>query len=153
MWKVLAGGVICGIVGVLVFRQGLTTVMFHHFDLLQWLLPAALRPVATGYVLSLTGPFGTPQLIHLCFWGAVWGLVLVGLLRLGNLPDLLTGFLLGAVVCTYVGFTLEVGTRGMPFWTGGYMPAWISVALINGAWGWGSAGLMRAAGLVVRRRR
>jgi hypothetical protein len=155
MWKVLAGGVISGIAGVLVFRQGLTTVMFHHFDTLKWLfwLPEALRPATSGYVLALNAPFGMPQLVYLCFWGGFWGLVLVVLLRLGKLPDLLTGFLLGALVCTFVGFTLEVGMQGMPFWSGGYMPVWTGVALINGAWGWGTAGFLRTAGIVVRQRR
>jgi hypothetical protein len=152
IWKILVGGYLCGVAGVLVFHQGLTTLMFYHFELLQAVfgLPEALRPVAPGYVLALAPPIGAPRILYVCFYGGLWGLLLVGLLRTG-LPELATGFLLGAVVCTFVGFQLEVGVRGMPFWSGGYLPVWMSVALANGAWGWGTAGLMRAAGIVGER--
>ncbi|MBU8543085.1 MULTISPECIES: hypothetical protein [Roseomonadaceae] len=144
MKKVLLVGFLCGALAVIVFHQGTLYVLYHQFALIKMLgVPDAFRPGAAGFNIRPVPPFGVPQVLSLAFWGGVWGIVLAGLIRWGRLPDLLTGFLLGAVICTVVGFTLVAEWRGVPMWAGGNTIVWARAALLNGAFGWGTAFLMR----------
>ena len=70
-----------------------------------------------------------------------------------RLPALLTGFLFGALVCTGFGFAPSYGERGLPLWSVLYLSNWARIALVNGAWGWGTAAFIQAAGLTERFRR
>lgn len=145
MKKVLVAGFICGALAVLAFHQGTLWVLHHQFPLIQSLTGAAdaFRPPSPGFRMTPVPPFGVPQVVSLAFWGGVWGIVLAGLIRWARLPDLLGGFLLGAVVCTVVGFTVVASLRGAPLWAGGNTLIWWRAALLNGAWGWGTAFLLR----------
>ena len=143
MRKVLAVGFVCGALAVLVFHQGTVFLLHHQFWVLKALgVPDAFRPAAAGFNIRPVAPLGLPQVLSLAFWGGVWGIVLAALIRFARLPDLLTGLLLGAVVCTLVGFTLVSGLRGQPL-LGANAITWARVMLVNGAWGWGAAFLMR----------
>jgi hypothetical protein len=144
MKKVLLVGFACGALAVIVFHQGTVFLLHHQFPLLKALgVPDAFRPAGAGYSFRAVAPFGVPAVLSAAFWGGIWGIILAGLIRWARLPDLLGGFLLGAVVCTLVGFTLVAGMRGAPMWAGGNTTTWMRVMLINGAWGWGAAFLMR----------
>ena len=149
MFKLVVGAFLCGVAGVVIFLEGFTEVMRFALPLLDafFRYPVKLSPDHTAWSLLPVAPLGVPQLLYLCFWGGIWALVLAGLIRFAHMPDLLTGFLLGAVVCTAVGFTLQAGALGAQSWTGKLLPAWLAMALTNGVWGWGTAGLMRAAGV------
>ncbi|MBU8538570.1 hypothetical protein [Falsiroseomonas tokyonensis] len=145
MKKVLLVGFICGALAVLVFHQGTLWVLFHQFPLIKMLpfVPEAFRPASPGFNIRPVPPLGVPQVLSAAFWGGLWGIVLAALIRWGRLPDLLTGFVLGAVVCTVVGFTVVAQLRGAPMWAGGNGIVWARAALLNGAFGWGAAFLMR----------
>jgi hypothetical protein len=146
MKKVIGAGFICGALAVIVFHQGTVFLLFHQFGLLKSLgVPDAFRPATAGFAFRPVPPIGVPQLVSTAFWGGLWGILLAALVRYARMPDLLTGFLLGSVVCTVVGFTLFATLRGQPMWGGGNMMTWARVMLINGAWGWGAALLMRPA--------
>lgn len=140
MKKVLLVGFICGALAVVVFHQGTLYVLYHQFALIKLLgVPDAFRPGSAGFSIRPVPPFGVPQVLSLAFWGGLWGVVLAALIRWARMPDLLTGFVLGAVV----GFTLVAQLRGVPMWAGGNTIVWAREALVNGAFGWGAAFLMR----------
>jgi hypothetical protein len=149
MKKVILLGFVCGAISVLLFHQGTLYVLHHQFPLIKTLTGAAdsFRPATAGYNFRGVPPFGVPQVLSLAFWGGVWGILLAALIRWARMPDLLTGFLLGAVVTTLVGFTLVAQLRGAPMWGGGNSVVWWRAAILNGAWGWGTAFLMRPFGL------
>lgn len=145
MRKVILVGFCCGFIAVLLFHQGTVYVLHHQFPLIKMLTGAAdsFRPATSGFNFRPVPPFGVPQVISLAFWGGVWGILIAGLIRWVHAPDLLTGFLVGAVVCTLVGFTLVATLRGNPLWGGGNSIVWWRAVILNGAFGWGAAFLMR----------
>jgi hypothetical protein len=149
MWRILLTGFLAGAAAVPVFHEGTNFVLYHAFRALQPVLGLAegFRPPAQGFSLRLAPPLGLPELLNLIFWGGCWGVLLAAVLRLIRPPLLLTGFLFGSLVCTGVGFAPYYGERGLPLWSVIYLPNWLRIALVNGAWGWGAAALMQAQGL------
>ncbi len=148
MLRVVLIGFLCGAVAVLVFHQGSVFLLHHQFWLLAKLgLPEVLRPAGAGYVMRPGGALGLPQVANTALWGGIWGVLLATLIRYARAPALLTGFLLGAVVCTFAGFTIFPWLRGAPMFAGWNWATWARVIFINGAWGWGAALLMAAAGM------
>ncbi len=145
MKKVILIGFICGAIAVIAFHQGLLYVLYHQFPLIKSLTGAAdsFRPQGPGFSFRGVPPFGVPQVLSLAFWGGMWGILLAALIRWARAPDLLTGFLVGAVACTVVGFTVVAQLRGVPMWGGANSVTWWRAVLLNGAWGWGTAFLMR----------
>jgi hypothetical protein len=144
MKKVILLGFLMGALSVFVFHQGLVYVLHHQFTVIQTVtgVPDAFRPAAQGFSIRPVAPFGVPQVVSMAFWGGLWGILLAGMIRFLGLPDLLTGFLVG-LLATVVGFTVVATLRGTPMWAGGNTVTWARVILINGAWGWGAAFLMR----------
>ena len=57
------------------------------------------------YSTAPVPPFGVPQVLSWSFWGGVWGVGAGGAPARPRLPDLLFGFVFGALVLTVVGFT------------------------------------------------
>ncbi len=132
---------LAGALAVAVFHQGLLFLLHHNFAPLQAIgVPAAFRPNGAGYSLAATRPLGVPQVVSLMFWGGVWGIVLAWVTR--RAPDLLAGFLFGAIVTTLAGLTLVAHLRGVPMW-GGNAITLTRALLLNGTWGWGTALLLR----------
>lgn len=152
MKKVILLGFLVGALSVFVFHQGLVYVLHHQFTVIQGVtgVPDAFRPASAGFSLRPVAPYGVPQVVSMAFWGGVWGIFLAGLIRWLRMPDLLTGFLVG-VLATIIGFTLVASLRGAPLWAGGNTVTWARVILLNGAWGWGTAFLMRPFSLGRRR--
>jgi hypothetical protein len=142
MGRTILLGFAAGFLAVLVFHQGAAVLLY---------LLTAKAQVATGlfgrvgfpYSMAAVPPFGVPQVISSAFWGGVWGVALAALLRGLRLPDLLFGFLFGALVLTVVGFTLVAALKGLPSFAGGNKQVWWRVGLLNGVWGWGAALLLR----------
>ena len=149
MFRVLVGGFICGVFAVLVFHQGTQFLLYHNLSMLNALttVPEGLRPPDAGFVFRLVPPLRVPYLLTLCFFGGVWGLLLASVIRYSHFPDLITGLLFGAVICSMAGFSYVPGTRTVPFWDFEFSAVWAQHAIINGAWGWGAAGVMRALGI------
>jgi hypothetical protein len=83
--------------------------------------------------------------------GACWGMVVGLLVRTGRLPVAATGALVGAVLCTMLGYSVIVdpwmplGSRFGSMSSGDWWPQ----ALVNGVWGW-LTGLLMLAGEALR---
>lgn len=144
MKKVLLFGFICGALAVIVFHQGTVWVLHHQFPLIKAVTGAAdaFRPATQGFSLRPVPPLGVPQVVSIAFWGGLWGILLAALIRWVRIPDLMGGFVIG-LLATLVGFTVVAQMKGLPMWGGGNsINIWRAV-LLNGAWGWGTAMLLR----------
>lgn len=155
MLRILIGGFICGVLAVLVFHQGTVQLLHHALPLLERAvaLPEGLRPAEPGYLMRVVPLLRLPELLVVCLFGGLWGILLAALLRTSHMRDLRTGFLFGALVCTVVGFTTVPGLRNVPLLDLAFAAAWLQTILVNGAWGWGAAGLMRVGGVTETPRR
>ena len=144
MKKVLVYGFVCGALAVIVFHQGTIWVLHHQFPLIKAITgaPDAFRPATYGFNLRPVPPLGVPQVVSLAFWGGVWGIVLAGLIRWARIPDLMGGFLMG-LIAMLVGLTIVAQMKGLAMWGGGNSIALWRGVLVNGAWGWGTAMLLR----------
>ena len=81
---------------LLAFIAGALAVLVFHQSALGLLHLVGLTP-RTPFVLGSVPPLGVPQLLSLMFWGGVWGLALLPLLRpLGDARCWLRGLVLGA---------------------------------------------------------
>ena len=144
MTKVLLVGFLAGALAVIAFHQALVHVLHFQFAFIQSItgLPDAFRPQGSGFNMRPVPPFGVPQVASLAFWGGVWGILLAAMIRWLRAPDLLMGVLIG-LVATLAAFTLLAQLRGAPMWAGGNTILWWRAILLNVAWGWGTAFLMR----------
>lgn len=143
MRKPIMLGFIAGFLAVLVFHQG-TAFLLHHYGNDIPAVVKAIGRTGAAFDMTPTRPFGVPRVISLAFWGGVWGILLAGLIRGSSLPDLLSGLLFGALLPTIVALTLVAWLKGLPGWNGAI--PWRAL-LLNGAWGWGTAFLLRPLAL------
>lgn len=127
------------------FIAGALAVLVFHQSALGLLHLVGLT-TRTPFVLSAVPPLGVPQLLSLMFWGGVWGLVLLALLRpLGDARCWLRGLVLGALGPTLVSWFVVAPLKGLPL-AGGWQPAAMATGLIvNAAWGLGLVALLRLA--------
>ena len=131
-------GVAAGVLSVLIFHQG--TV---------WLLHMAGQVPNGPYGLRPIPPFGVPQVVNQCFWGGLWGVAIAVLLRRLRVPDLLFGFLFGAVALGLTNWVVLPAIKGGPYFVGGDPRRLAITVAIVGAFGWGVALILR--GLRTRR--
>lgn len=126
---------IAGFIATLVFHQGVYALFW-----LAGVLPSA------PYAMAPTSPFGVPAVISLAFWGGVWGIPVWWFIRdTKGWNYWLRAVLLGAIGPSAVALFVVFPLKGMAF-AAGWNPAIIVAALIlNGAWGFGVALLMRLA--------
>ena len=118
-------GCVAGAISVLVFQQGLWTLM--HAAGLIVLAPYPTRPVP---------PFGVPQIADLCFWGAVYGAVFAVVQPRVRLPRWVCGLGLGFVTAL-IGWFVVLPLKGLPD-ANGWVPAvMLHVLLLNLSWGIG----------------
>ena len=142
MGRTILFGFLAGFVAVLVFHQG-TAWLLHMLTVKAQIGVGVFGRVGPPFNMVPVKPFGVPQVLSWAFWGGVWGIALAVLLRSLRLPDLLCGFVFGAFVATLVGFTLVASLKGLPLFAGYNKQVWWRVGLLNGAWGWGTALLLR----------
>lgn len=125
---------IAGFVGTVVFHQGLLGLLY--------LAGVSPRP---PFPMAPTEPLGIPQVVSLAFWGGVWAIALMPLLRrfkggawIG--AWVAAGALAPSAVALFVVFPLKgLGVAG------GWDPKIIVGALLlNAAWGLGTALTLRA---------
>jgi len=121
-------GFVAAVLSVLVFHQGLVWLL--HQGGLTPNTPWSLRPV---------GPWGVPQIVSLCFWGGLWGILIAFILRGVRGAALLTGFLVGVLGAAMLGWTLIPALKAQPLFAGGNAAALLRSGLINGTFGWGTA--------------
>lgn len=140
--RLLVLGFVCGFVAVLLFHQGMLA-----------LLNAAGVTDRGPFPTRPTEPFGVPQIASAAFWGGVWGVIFALVQR--RFPRgaayWLLSLLFGAVLLTLVAWLVVMPLKG----EGAAVPergAALTGLLVNGAWGVGTALLLRAAGRAWRPR-
>lgn len=129
-----AVGFAAGALGVLLFHQ-IAVLIFYLLGIV---------PIAP-YSLAPTAPLGVPQFLSSTFWGGVWGIALVLLMRLVKGADRLWVAVLFGAILLPLAYVLAVlplkGAAAPPM-----PPATIIFALVvNGAWGLGTFLCYRAA--------
>lgn len=146
MGRTIILGFFTGFVAVLVFHQG-TAFLLHHLGNGVPGVVGIFGTTGAPFNLAPVPPFGVPTVVSQAFWGGVWGILLAAMLRrpMGvSLPDLLFGFVFGALAPTLVAFTVVAAAKGLPLFAGGNRLAWWRAGLLDGAWGWGTALLLRS---------
>ena len=128
---------VAGFLAVLVFHQGALTVLYA--------LGVTQR---SPFVLTPTAPLGVPQVLSLAFWGGVWALILWPLVahleaRVGYW---VAAIALGAIAPSLVAWFVVAPLKGQPMANGWQAPAIATSLLVNGAWGFGLALMMRPGG-------
>ena len=142
MGRTIFLGFLAGFVAVLVFHQGAAWLL-QMLTVKAGIGAGVFGRVGFPWSMAPVKPSGVPQVLSGGFWGGVGGIALAALLRGLRVPDLLFGFVFGALVLTLVGFTLVAALKGLPQFAGGNRQVWLRAALFNGAWGWGAALLLR----------
>lgn len=121
-----------GFVSTLVFHQGVFALFYA----------AGMAPAP--YDLSATAPLGVPAVVSLAFWGGLWGILIWWLIRgMESAGFWISAILFGAVGPSAVALFIVFPLKGRAL-AGGWDPQIITGALIlNAAWGFGLALLLR----------
>jgi len=127
-------GFLAGFLAVLVFHQGMLGLL--HLAGLVARAPFAMQPVP---------PLGVPAVVSAAFWGGLWGVVLAGVAPrfprgAAHWP---AAALFGAVAPTLVAWFVVAPLKGLPSGGGWSFPGVLIGPLVNGAWGLGTALLLR----------
>jgi hypothetical protein len=125
---------IAGFIAVLVFHQGMLTI-----------LHAVGFTSRAPFPIQSTQPFGIPQIWSLAFWGGVWGLIFAAFF---HSPARGGKFWLGAILFGAIGPTLAAWfvaapLKGQALAAGWKVAAMITGLLVNGAWGLGTGLFLR----------
>jgi hypothetical protein len=122
---------IAGALAVLIFHQGMLGLL-HALDV------APARP----FDFQPTAPFGIPAVLSAAFWGGVWAIALSIVLRGQSGPSYwVVALVFGALALTAVAWFAVRPLEGQPLL---WQPARVAVGLsVNGAWGIGTAILLR----------
>ena len=125
------------------FIAGFVSTMAFHQGMLTLLHRLGVSPKA-AFNMAPVPPLGIPSVISLAFWGGLWGIVLWLLIRNQNgFAFLGWAIVLGAVLPSIVALFEMLRSKGWPK-NGGYDSRSIGGALLlNGAWGLGTAWLLR----------
>ncbi len=146
MKKALTLGFVAGFLAVLVFHQG-TAFLLNNYGNGMPDVVAIFGRTGPAFNMAPVAPLGVPTVLSQAFWGGVWGIVLAIILRTTPVPDLLFSFVFGALALTLVAFTLVATMKGLPTFAGGNQQVWARAGLLNGAWGFGTAFLLRPLAL------
>jgi hypothetical protein len=120
---------VAGFLSTLLFHQGLLGLLF-----------AAGVVGAAPYAMQATAPLGVPQVISLAFWGGVWGVVMwLAIGRVQGLRHWGLALAIGAVGPTVVAMLVVFPMKGIAVTA----TKWVGGLILNGAWGLGTAALMR----------
>ncbi|MEH1803782.1 hypothetical protein [Nostoc sp.] len=127
-------GFIAGFVSVLLFHQGVLA-----------LLHAVNFTPRAPYSTASTQPLGIPQIWSNAFWGGIWGLIWVVIApRFRHNKNYWLGALVfGAIAPTLVAWFVVAPLKGQPIAGGWKLVGIVTGLLVNGAWGVGTAGLLR----------
>ena len=126
------------------FLSGFIAVLLFHQGVLSILHAVGFTPV-TPFPTQLTQPFGLPQIWSLSFWGGVWGLAFAGVDRWFPKGGgyWVMALIFGAIFPSIVAWLIVFPLKGLPV-GGGWQAAGLATGLmINGAWGLGTALLLR----------
>ncbi|HXT20171.1 MAG TPA: hypothetical protein VN811_06005 [Thermoanaerobaculia bacterium] len=129
---------------LLAFVAGFVSTLIFHQGLL-WLLHRAGASPRPAYVMKPVPPLGVPVVISLAFWGGIWAAALLPLLARWNGSWIywLAWLVAGAVLPSIVALFVVMPLKGMPVAGGGNPKLIVGALLLNGAWGLGTALLLR----------
>jgi hypothetical protein len=135
-WKLLMLGFIAGFFAVLIFHQGVWYLLYQI---------GMIPPELPAWPMDPIPPFGVPSVISKSFWGGLWGAALVPfLVRLSGARYWASWTIIGAVALTLTALYLVSWIKGQPM--PAMWPRFYYALLVNGAWGFGTALLLRAMG-------
>jgi hypothetical protein len=123
---------IAGVVSTLVFHQGMLAMLY-------------ITGLSTRapYVTTPTWPMHLPAFISLAFWGGVWAIAIARVVRRFGYTYWTEWIVLSASLPTLVAWFVVFPLKGLPG-AGGGSPAFIATSLLlNAAWGFGVALLLR----------
>lgn len=125
------------------FLAGFAATLVFHQPVL-WLLHEAGVAARAPYALAATRPFGVPSVISLAFWGGVWGIILLLVLRKTGrrVSPWITALIFGAIAPTLVAWLVVAPLKGQPI-SGGKPSALLVGFAVNAAWGLGTALFLR----------
>jgi hypothetical protein len=123
----------------------LAALTFHQ---VVWAVFAALGAIPAGnpaWPVDAVWPFGVPRIVSIMFWGGVWGVPLMMILRRYRTAPAywIAATLFGGLLVAAVAMCIVLPLRGLPF-AGGFAPGTLAGAfLINAAWSLGAAWILR----------
>lgn len=125
----------------LAFLAGFVAVLIFHQGMLGLLHALGVTP-STPFNFGPTAPFGIPVVVSSAFWGGLWAVALLLVLRHLSGPSYwLAALVFGALVLTAVAWFVVGPLKGQPLlWQ---PPHAVVGLLVNGAWGIGTAILLR----------
>jgi hypothetical protein len=127
---------VAGFVSTLVFHQGV-----------YWLLYQAGSLPRPPWNMAPVPPLGVPAVVSLAFWGGLWGIALWLLVRrFSGARRWALAIGLGALLPSLVALAIVFPLKGGAFFAGGDPKILIGALLLNGAWGFGVALLMKLMG-------
>ena len=136
--KLLMLGFAAGFIATLIFHQGLWYI-FNQVGVIPLDRPA--------WAMDSTPPFEIPAVVSKAFWGGLWGLVLTSILmHLDGMSYWAAWIVLGAVALTAVAFFVVPPLKGQPI--PALWPRFFVGLALNGAWGFGTALLLRLVGAI-----
>ncbi|MHC0066567.1 hypothetical protein ACWATR_27215 [Nostoc sp. UIC 10890] len=126
------------------FIAGFVSVLLFHQGMLALLHTVNFTPRAP-YSTAPTQPFGIPQILSSAFWGGIWGLIWVAIAPRfrHNQSYWLAALLFGAILPTLVAWFVVAPLKDQPIAGGWKLAGIVTGLLVNGAWGVGTAGLLR----------
>ncbi len=134
--KLLMLGFAAGFIATLIFHQGLWYI-FNQVGVIPLDHPA--------WAMDSTPPFEIPAVLSKAFWGGLWGLVLTSILmHLDGMSYWAAWIVLGAVALTAVALFVVPPLNGQPI--PALWPRFFVGLALNGAWGFGTALLLRLVG-------
>ena len=134
--KLLALAVIAGFLSTIIFHQAVVLLLN-----MTGLMPPGFKP----WALDPVPPFGVPTVISKAFWGGLWAMLLVHVLRnVSGASYWLTWTVAGAVALSLVAIFVVPPLKGQPI--PDFMSRFPIFALVNAAWGFGTALLLRIFG-------
>ncbi len=122
-------GFLTAALSVLTFHQGM--ILLLHFTPIP-----GIQIAGWPYSLNPIPPFGVPQILNLCFWGGLYGLVF-GLIYPKLSPPMWRNGLVLGLCAVAVGFFVVPLIKGSPMGGGWILNNWVRSILVNGSFGVG----------------
>lgn len=138
-----------GALAVLLFHQGTIHLLYNYGNSIPEVTGIIGRVNSPGWELGRAMPnppvagLHIPAFFNAMVWGGLWGILIAAVIRWTPLPDLLTGALIGGIGCTLVAVTVVAQMRGVPVFADGNTTTLLRAGLINAAFGFGTAFLLR----------
>jgi len=139
----LAVRILCGFIAGF-----MATLIFHQLAFAVMWMTGLVR--FAPYSMKATHPFGVPAVISLAFWGGIWGIIYSLIERgiPGNAIRWIAAFLFGAILPSAFALLVVFPLKGLPMGGGWRLPLLATVFVLNGAWGIGTALILKALSII-----